>query len=161
MNVLVAYASRHGSTKEIAERIALRLADCGHEVRIEALDDDPLPTAFDAVVLGSAVYMGHWLKPARAYLDEHEQDLAARPLYVFSSGPVVRDGKTEEPVEVAKLVAKLGPIEHVLFGGKLDSEELSFGEKLVVKLVDAHDGDIRSWDAIDRWADGIGRALGG
>ncbi len=159
-NVLVVYASRHGSTKEIAERIALRLSDHGHEVTSVPIEDDPTPSGFDAIVLGSAIYMGHWLKSARHYLDEHVVELAQRPLYIFSSGPVVEDDEAHEPTEVAKLIATLGPIEHVLFGGKLDTHQLTFGEKLVVKLVGGHDGDLRSFEMIDEWADAVAHALG-
>jgi menaquinone-dependent protoporphyrinogen oxidase len=159
MNVLVVYASRHGSTQEIAERIALRIAEHGHEVTSHPIEDDPAPSGFDAVVLGSAIYMGHWLKSARHYLDEHIVELAQRPLYVFSSGPVVEDEDAHEPEEIARLISTLGPIEHVLFGGKLDTHELTFGEKLVVKLVGGHDGDLRDFDVIDEWADSVAAAL--
>ena len=159
MNILVAYASRHGSTKDIAERIALKLAEHGHEVTARNIDEDPSPLGFDAVVLGSAVYMGHWIKSARHYLDAHLDHLAERPLYVFSSGPVVRDEEAEEPAEIAELISRLGPVEHVLFGGKLDTHELSFGEKLVVKMVGGEDDDIREFDVIDRWADAVAETL--
>lgn len=159
MNVLVVYASRHGSTQEIAEHVALRIAEHGHEVTSTPIEDNPAPSGFDAVVLGSAIYMGHWLKSARHYLDEHIVELAQRPLYVFSSGPVVEDEDAHEPAEIAKLISTLGPIEHVLFGGKIDSRELSFGERLVVKLVGGHDGDLRNFDVIDEWGDAIGETL--
>jgi len=161
MNVLVAYASRHGGTKDIAERLALRLADHGHEVAAREIDENPAPRGFDAVILGSAVYMGHWLKSARHYLDEHLDELAERPLFVFSSGPVVRDDQAEEPAEIAELLARLGPVEHVLFGGRLEEDELSFGEKLVVKLVGAEFEDIRDFDVIDSWADAVAEKLAG
>jgi menaquinone-dependent protoporphyrinogen oxidase len=161
MNVLVAYASRHGSTRDIAQRIVLRLADHGHEVTARDIEEeeDGSPGGFDAVILGSAVYMGHWIKSARKYLDAHLDQLADRPLYVFSSGPVIRDEHAEEPAEIAELIARLGPVEHVLFGGKLDSDELNFGEKLVVKMIGAEDDDVRDFEVIDRWADAVAEAL--
>ena len=88
MKVLVAYGSQFGSTAQIAGRIADVLRREGHDTMSAAADVAPEPAAFEAVVVGSAVHGGHWLKGATAYLDRYRVSLASRPVWLFSSGPV-------------------------------------------------------------------------
>ena len=88
---------------------------------------------YDAVVVGSAVYAGHWLKPARELLERHSAALANRPVWLFSSGPVGDPPKPEEdPVDVADLLAATGAREHRIFAGKLVRKQLSFPERAIV-----------------------------
>ena len=105
MKVLVTAASRYGATGEIAEAIGEVLRERGLDATVgppEAATVD----GHDAVVLGSAVYAGHWLKPARELVDRQRDALAARPVWLFSSGPVGDPPKPEEdPVDVAAVVA--------------------------------------------------------
>ncbi len=154
MTVLVTAASRHGATREIAEAIGAELERNGVEAEVrppEAVDD---LAPYDRVVLGSAVYVGKWLQPALAFAEAHASELAARPTWLFSSGPVGEPPKPEpgKAVDVGELVARIGPREHRLFAGKIDRSVLGLSERTVLKVVRAKDGDYRDWDAIARWA---------
>jgi menaquinone-dependent protoporphyrinogen oxidase len=87
MRVLVAYASRQGSTAEIAARIADRIRDTGIDTDCVAAGSGPLVSTYDAFVVGSAVYIGKWEKDARAFVEAHAEALATHPTWLFSSGP--------------------------------------------------------------------------
>lgn len=88
MHVLIAYASRHGSTAGIAERIAVRLTEAGTTADLRPVSEVEDLDAYDAFVIGSAAYMLHWLKDATTFVKRHRDVLAARPLWLFSSGPL-------------------------------------------------------------------------
>ena len=90
MKILVAYASRHGATRGIAERVAQTLGQRGREVTLQAADQAS-DVARDGVVIGSAAYNGHWLKEATSFVRQHRERLADRPVWLFSSGPVGTD----------------------------------------------------------------------
>ena len=162
MRVLVTAASRHGATIAIAERIAEALRtglpdDTVVEVRPAAEADDT--AAYDAVVLGSAVYMGRWLDDARdvaARIAAHP----SRPVWLFSSGPVGDPPKRdEEPAEVGDLVKSTQAREHRSFAGRLDRQRLGFAEKAVVVALRVPDGDFRDWTSIDSWGRQIAAEL--
>lgn len=158
--VLVAFASKHGATRDIADSIAVQL-------RMDDLDVDLLDVAdvtnvagYNAIILGSAVYMGNLLPDVRAFVDKFDADLRSTPLWLFSSGPIGDDPKPAgEAAEAADLAEKLHARGHTVFAGKLDKKELSLAENLAVKLVRAPTGDFRDWDAIESWADSIAREI--
>jgi menaquinone-dependent protoporphyrinogen oxidase len=161
MNVLVAVASKHGSTHDIAEVIAgeLRAAGLGVDLRdIESVTD---LAGYHAAVLGSAIYMGNWLGEAKRFVEKHATALAAIPVWLFSSGPLGADDPKPhgEPAGVPPLVEAAHAREHKVFVGKLDPHELGLGEKLIAKAVHAPAGDFRDWDAIRGWAHEIAAAL--
>lgn len=160
-HVLVAVASRHGSTREIAEAIAGTLRDEGLDVVVSDAADVTDVTAYDAVVLGSAVYVGRWLEPARELVDAHGDDLAARRTWLFSSGPIGDPPRpsAEDAVQIADIADGVGARDHRLFSGKLDRSVLGFGERAVVLAFRAPEGDFRDWDEIVGWARGIAAAL--
>ena len=83
MKVLVAASSRHGATGEIADEVGRTLEERGLDVQVASLDDVTDVSGFDAFVLGSAVYVGRWLGPARTFVEEHAGELAARPTWLF------------------------------------------------------------------------------
>jgi menaquinone-dependent protoporphyrinogen oxidase len=164
--VLVAYASKNGSTAEIAEAIA-------QELRRHGLDVDCLEAGsvgriepYSAVVLGSAVYMKRWRGSARRFLRRHRGSLLTVPLWIFSSGPVGEpkpdDPKLAEWLEPPKIVAEIeamGSREHVVFGGRVPAEPRSFVERAMVKNTPPEFADLRDWGEISRWAAGIARQL--
>src|SRR6186997_1721175 len=88
MNVLVVYASRHGATRGIAERIAETLAGRGLDVAVRAAKEAGEVAGYDGFVIGSAAYVGHWLGDATSFVKQHRALLAERPVWLFSSGPV-------------------------------------------------------------------------
>lgn len=159
MRVLVVAASRHGSTAEIADAIAEQLRARGHEV--DGVEPDRAsPDGYAAVVVGSAVYAGSWMKPARQFIDDNAAALAGLPVWLFSSGPLDQPDMEALPEQkIADLSAKTEALGHHVFAGKLDRSELSMAERLVVKAVHAPDGDFREWDDIRAWADQIADAL--
>jgi menaquinone-dependent protoporphyrinogen oxidase len=165
MDVLVVHASKHGSTVGIAQTIAARLVERGHRVTVfdaEAADDldEAELGQRDAVVIGSAVYAGHWLKPARRFVDHHLALLQDRPVWLFSSGPLESTPTPDdEPVEVRRIEEDLHARAHRVFNGALDRQELNLVERTVMKIVRDHDGDYRDPDAIRAWADDIANAL--
>jgi menaquinone-dependent protoporphyrinogen oxidase len=161
MKTLVAYASRHGSTREIANAIAFALRRTGLTVDLEQAADVADIRGYGAVVLGSAVYMGNWLGEAREFAERHRQQLAAMPVWFFSSGPLGTDDPRPHggPERVRDLVQTVKPRDHRVFVGKLDKRTLGFGERLAVKAVHAPEGDFRDWDAVREWAHDIGTAL--
>lgn len=160
MNVLVTYASKHGSTAEIARVIAEGLGNAGH--RVELLDATSVESidGFDAIVLGSAIYVGQWQSPVLELVDRHLVDLQVKNVWLFSSGPIGEDPfPTEEPPITGELMRKVGAIEHKSFTGKLDRSVLGFGERLMTAALRAPEGDFRDWDAIRAWTESIAETL--
>ncbi len=162
MRILIATASRHGSTRELGRwlgtSITDRLAtgDTSVEIR-DAADVDSI-AEYDAVIIGSAVYMGRWLREARSLVEREQTELESRPVWLFSSGPIGKDSNdaaSSSDAASSKWDKAPWAIEHRVFGGKLDRSTLSRFERLVVRMVRAGDGDDRSHDAVDAWADTI------
>jgi menaquinone-dependent protoporphyrinogen oxidase len=161
MRVLVTAATKYGATAEIAQAIAETLGDRGLEATVLAPEQVEGVDGYDAVVLGSAVYAGHWLKPARELIERHTAALAGQPVWLFSSGPVGDPPKPEEdPVDVAELLAATGAREHRVFAGKLVRKQLSFPERAIASALRVPEGDFRDWTEIRQWAAQIADALG-
>lgn len=153
MKVLVASQTQHGATREIADLIGATIAGRGIETDIRDVENIADVSEYDAVVLGSAVYMGSWMKPAQAFVERHADKLSARPTWLFSSGPIgdpPKDGR--EPVKVDGLVAASHARGHRLFGGRLERSRLGMFERAVAHVVRAPEGDFRDWGEIEDWA---------
>jgi menaquinone-dependent protoporphyrinogen oxidase len=160
MRVLVSTASKHGSTADIGRAIADVLTDQGIEARIVAPEDVSSLDGFEAVVLGSAVYAGRWMKSMKELVDRHAVELLAHPVWLFSSGPLGDPLKPDEdPVDVAPLMEATGARGHFIFAGKLERKVLSFGERAIVTAFKAPDGDFRDWEEIGRRAREIAEEL--
>ena len=91
MNILVAYATRHGSTVGIAERIAATLTEAGLPAEARPVGEIDSVDQYDAVIIGGAAYMYHWLKDATSFAKHHRKELRERPVWLFSSGPLGTD----------------------------------------------------------------------
>ncbi|MGX5654788.1 flavodoxin domain-containing protein [Geodermatophilus nigrescens] len=166
--VLVAYASRHGATRELAEALArdLMASDAGRGLGLYAAavpaESRPDPGHWDAVVLGSAVYAGRWLPAARDLATRCAGSLRRRPVWLFSSGPI---GEPPYPVDEAQdapaVAALLAPRGHRIFPGRIDTALLGFAERAVVTAMRAPVGDFRDWDALRDWAGAIAAELAG
>ena len=145
--VQIVVASRHGGTLGIAERIAEVLRAEGIATTLARAEDRPEVAGFDAHIVGSGVYMGSWLKEATTFLEDNEMILATRPVWLFSSGPVLAPDakKTElEPIDQAlgptsgpgsgghrrinELSDVIRPRGHVVFGGRYDPLVTQMGE---------------------------------
>ena len=159
--VLVASASKHGSTDEIAQAIGEVLLAHGLAVDVRRMEDVDTVFPYDAFVLGSAVYMGSWMRGATRFLDEHDELISTRPTWLFSSGPIGRPphAAAEDSFDTGDLVDRTRARDHRQFGGKLDKAQLSLGQRATTGLLRVPYGDYREWDAITAWATAIARAL--
>lgn len=164
--VLVAVASRHGSTREIAGALgrAIQESDAGRAAGVTAVvapvERQPDAGRFDAVVIGSAVYAGRWLGSGRDYVTAQTAALRARPVWMFSSGPIgAAPYPPGEAHDVAPLTALVGARAHRTFPGRLETRLLDFGERAMVTAMRAPLGDFRDWTAVAGWGADIARAL--
>lgn len=160
MKVLVSAASKHGATAGIADVIGSALMARGFEVSVmePGLVDDI--DSYDAIVVGSAVYAGHWMKSAIELTERFAKSFPVKPVWLFSSGPIGDPPKpTEDPVDVLEVIKVTGARGHRLFAGKLDKAMLSFPERAIVGALRAPYGDFRDWDQIRNWADEIAMSL--
>ncbi len=163
--VLVGYATRYGSTQEVAEAIAETLGDCGLAVDIQPLSEVRTLAGYSAVVMGAALYMFRWHKDARRFLSRHRKDLTERPVAIFALGPTHDPFDEKEwqdsRAQLDKALAKypwLSPVALEMFGGKFDPAKLPFP---INKLAgDEPESDIRDWTAIRAWAKDLAPKLG-
>jgi menaquinone-dependent protoporphyrinogen oxidase len=163
--VLVTYASKYGATAEIALQIGKVIQDNGRTVDVQPVEQVKDLVDYRAVVLGSAVYAGQWLKEAANFLTVHEAVLAERPVWIFSSGPTGEG----DPVELMKgwsfpenlkpIADRIQPCDIAFFSGVLDPKKLNLPEKMIIKALKAPTGDFRDWDTITSWASSIAKAL--
>jgi menaquinone-dependent protoporphyrinogen oxidase len=173
--VLVAYATRHGSTRGIAERIADQLRTHGLEAECRPASEVRDASAHDAFVIGGAAYMFRWLGDATGFVEKNRAILAERPTWLFSSGPIGTDlvdkqGRdvleTTVPKEFPRLRELVHPRGQKVFFGAIDpaAKPIGIAERLTSLMPAARDalpkGDFRDWPAIDAWADEIAGALG-
>jgi len=178
MKTLVAHASRHGATREIAEWIAGTLRDEGQEVTLAAVTDPVDVARYDAFVIGSAAYMGHWLSDANAFVRRHRATLENRPLWLFSSGPTGDGGgepdkrqemvESSRPLDFDEFDQSLRPRDEAVFFGawNRDAQPIGLVERIgaaFMRLPVVRDsvpfGDFRDRPAIEAWAAGIAREL--
>jgi len=165
MKVLVTAASRYGATAEIATAIVDVLAAHGHEVTALPPDQAASVDGYDAVVLGSAVYAGHWLPAARDFAQRSGEALATRPLWLFSSGPVGDPARKlvqkmgVPPLEVGEIRERTHALDHRMFAGRLDAANLPVLQRAALAAFSGLQGDFRDWDAIRAWASGISDVL--
>jgi menaquinone-dependent protoporphyrinogen oxidase len=155
--VLVAYATRYGSTQEVAEAVAATLRERGLAVDIQPMRDVRTLDQYRAVVLGAPLYMFHWHKDALHFLARHRAALTTRPVAIFALGPLHAEEKEFQEVrgQLDKELAKfpwLTPAAIEIFGGKFDPEKLTFPHNLVPALKNMPASDVRDWTAIHAWA---------
>jgi menaquinone-dependent protoporphyrinogen oxidase len=160
--VLVAYATKHDSTAEIADRIAAAMRDAGRAAEARPASEVDDLSGYGAVVLGSAVYANHWRREARAFARRHEHALKEIPVWLFSSGPfgAPKDHPTAPTPHVAEKLAKqLGAREHVMLGGRVPPDPGNFVERAMLSNTPPEQRDARDWPAIEAWARGVAEQL--
>ena len=156
-SVLVGYATRSGSTQEVAEAVAAALRDSGAEVDLRPMRDVRTLNGYRMLVLGAPLYMFRWHKDALAYLSRHQEAIQKLSVAVFALGPFHDEEKEWQSVlaQFDKELAKLPwftPVAHEVFGGKFDPTKLRFPMNLIPALKKMPASDIRNWDAIRAWA---------
>jgi menaquinone-dependent protoporphyrinogen oxidase len=177
MRILVAYASRHGATKGIADRIAQTLKPRGYEVALEPADQVSDVVGYDAFIVGGAAYAGHWLKEATGFVRKHREVLANRPVWLFSSGPIGTDlvdakgrdvFEAARPAEFAEFAGTIHPRDAAIFFGAFDPDAKPIGlmERIgapFMRMPSVREampaGDFRDWPQIEAWAEGIALEL--
>jgi menaquinone-dependent protoporphyrinogen oxidase len=152
--VLVAYATKKGSTREVAEAIAARLEAAGLRTVVQPAKHRADLRTFDAVVLGGALYGGRWHRDARRFLRRHRRILTTMPVAVFAMGPGTNDehamGHSFTQLERALgRVPEVAPVAVTVFGGVVDPARLRFPFSRMPP------SDARDWDAIAAWADEV------
>jgi menaquinone-dependent protoporphyrinogen oxidase len=151
-SILLAYATRFGSTQEVAEAIAAVLREAELEVDIQPMQEVRTLDDYDAVVLGAAVYNARWHADAHLFLSQHQEGLMQRPVAIFALGPVspssaaMQNSRRQLDKELKKY-AWLKPVALEMFVGKMDPTKLGFFERLVTPA-----SDHRDWNAIRAWA---------
>jgi menaquinone-dependent protoporphyrinogen oxidase len=163
-NVLVAYASEHGSTKGLAERIAARLEDSAH-VEIRPVEDVDDLGPYETVILGSAVYGQSWIPNATEFVRRNADALAARHVWLFSVGSfgdthrVIGRLMKREPKEIGEIEAAVEPREYRVFAGAIERHQWPLASRLFFHAFGGRFGDNRDWPEIDAWADAIAGSL--
>ena len=154
--ILVAYASRAGSSGEVAEAIGEVLCGGGAAVDVRLAKDVTDVSPYRAVVVGSAIYMGRWMSEAVKFVETHRDALSRAPVAYFVVCLTMKDDTEENRRTVA---AYLDPVREVvqpvdvgLFAGRLDSSKLPFLYRLIIKAMKQPEGDYRNWEAIRAWA---------
>ena len=157
--ILVGYATRYGSTAEVAESVAGTLRDNGLEADIQPLKEVRSLDGYNGVVIGAPLIMFHWHKDALRFLGKFQKALTGVPTAVFALGPMT-PGKDQEFIDARAQLDKelqaypdFKPVEIQIFGGKFDLAKLGFPMSLFMK--DIPPSDIRDWDAIRAWAAGL------
>lgn len=164
-SIFITYATRYGSTQEVAEAIAAELRDCGLKVDLQPIRKVQSLEGYGMVVLGAPLYISHWLKEAHRFLSQHRQALMQRPVAIFSLGPVV-DVEAQWRVVRAQLAKELekypwlSPVAVEMFGGKYDPATLNFTDNLAANtpgtpLFQVPASDLRDWTAIRAWASSL------
>ena len=166
--ILVAYASRHGATRGIAERLADTLRASGVDAVARPVEDVRDADGFDGYVIGSAVYALHWLGEAKHFVHANRTLLRRHPVWLFSSGPLGRDPDAQAdtaPRDVPDLLREVEARDHRVFAGAWDRDVRPVGvmEKVMNVIPAAREalpeGDFRDWPAIDAFARSVAEEL--
>jgi menaquinone-dependent protoporphyrinogen oxidase len=163
--VLVTYASEHGGTAQIAQTIAKVLRQFNLEVTAKRMEGLDFIGDYDAIVLGSAIYLGDWLPEAGNFLEKQHAILREKPLWLFSSGPTGEGDALKllngaiVPPNLENLIASLHARDICVFHGKIDLRRLPPQAREMIKAANIPRGDFRDWEAIKRWASEIAHAL--
>lgn len=154
--ILVAFATRAGSTSEVAEYVAGVLRESGATVDVRPVRSVRDVHGYDAVIIGSAIRMGKWLPEAVNFVKTNRESLSRVPTAYFLVSAYLHEGTPEIRKTVLAYLdpvrAILDPVSIGLFAGKMDFSKLSWLDRTIAKAVGSTEGDWRDWDAIREWA---------
>lgn len=159
--VLVAYGSKYGATKEIAEKVGEAIKQEGLDVDVFSADKVKDVNDYQGVVIGSAVYIGMWRKEVNKFVKSNQQALKERPVWIFSSGPAGKgDAKAQMngwtyPTSLKPIIEDIKPRDIAVFHGNVNVEKMGGLEKWMIRRVKSEYGDFRDWAAIAEWGKGI------
>jgi menaquinone-dependent protoporphyrinogen oxidase len=160
--VLVAYASRYGSTGGVAEAMGQALCSPGTSVDVRLVDHVTDLSPYRAVVVGSAIQRGQWLPEAVDFVKRHEVLLGQRPTAYFLTCMTLREDTPARRTEVRAYLdpvfreaPRIRPFSLGLFSGALDFSQLSLLYRIILKAKGGQQGDYRNWPAIKAWAQGL------
>jgi menaquinone-dependent protoporphyrinogen oxidase len=162
IKVLLAYASIHGSTQEVAEAVATSLRKHGLTVDLYPMRNVRTLDEYRAVVLGAPLYMFHLHKDALRFLSQHQRALTGGlPVAIFAGGPFAK-GDEKEWQEVRRQLDQelakfpwLKPLAVEVVGGRFDPANLRLPYSLIPALRQMPPSDLRDWTAIRAWADSL------
>lgn len=167
--ILVAYASKYGSTKGIAEFIGEKLRQRGLNVDVRDVSNAEDLGSYDAFVIGSAVFIGHWMKEARQFVSHNQSILSSRPVWIFSSGPTGTSETDKKgrnlrevsgPTEIDELRQSLNPRDHHVFFGAFHPDQIKGAMGFFGRMAPKEDqGDFRNWTEIEAWTNSIADIL--
>ena len=153
--ILITYATRAGSTSEIAAALGETLAERGFSVDVESVKTNPSLNNYDAVILGSAVRMSNWLPEMVDFIKKNQEALNQIPVAFFTVHMLnLGEDEVSRAARLAYLNSVrplLSPVDEAFFAGKIDLETLSFVDRLMVKMVKSPIGDFRDWAEIRTW----------
>ena len=157
--VLVAYASRAGSTSEIAKAIGEELTKAGASVDVLNVKSVKDISGYSAVVIGSAIRMGSWVPEAVSFVENNTAALKAMPTAFFTACLSVTEKDPTKQAEVTTYMDKpkafLTPTAEATFAGVMDPDKIKWIERQLMKAMKTEVGDFRDWDAINNWAKGL------
>jgi menaquinone-dependent protoporphyrinogen oxidase len=163
--VLVSYASKYGSTAEIATQIGNTLTENGLETDVLEVKEVHDLGAYDAIVLGSAVYIGRWRKDAVRFVKMHEKALVEKRVWIFSTGPTGQGDPVKLlegwkfPKKLERSADRIKPEDIAVFHGAVDPAKLSGIQRYMIRKTDVPTGDFRQWETITTWAKNIADEL--
>jgi len=162
--VLVAYATRHESTRGIAAAVAEVLAAAGVKARLEAVGAVGDLRAFRAAIIGCSVFGTEWMPGALPFLAAHEHQLGAMPVWLFASGPedpLPEGAVVDVPPELVAVIERISPRDVALFAGSLQPHHVGTGLRILSRLARSSFTEHRDWGAVERWAEQVAEELGG
>jgi menaquinone-dependent protoporphyrinogen oxidase len=161
--ILVAYASKSGTTGEIAQAIGKSLSDRGANVSVQSVNSVASLDGYHAVVIGSGIRMGHWLPEAEEFVRKHESQLKQLPIAFFTVHLLhLDDGESSRAQRQAYTQAVrqiLTPKTEVFFSGRLEFARLTIFERWISNSMKAQEQDLRDWKKIHAWAEGLSSTL--
>ncbi len=156
---LVAYASGYGMATGIAEAIGEVLRESGMAVDVLSVKKVKDIKGYDAVVVGSSVRAGNWLRRAKGFVEKHRDALSKLPVAYFVVCLTLKEDTEENRQAVAayldplyEAVPEVQPVDVGLFAGGFLYDKLNFFDKMILKKMESPEGDFRDWDAVKAWA---------